>query len=69
MVRVQVNVKSSKLLTAKKILGVAEVLINKLKDPKHPLSIVCDEELMREGSFSSDVDILEQRLLLNQGLL
>ena len=59
IIRVQTNIKMNKLLTAKKILGVADMLINKIKDKDHPLSIVGDYDPAREGSFSMPVSVLE----------
>lgn len=48
---------------------MAEDLISKVKDPRYPLSIVSDKQEIRESAANIPIEILEQKLLMHQGLL
>ena len=67
--RAYANKQTNRILTAAKILAVAEGLINKVKDEDCPLSIVSDALAIRESAFEVPIEILEQKLLLHRGLL
>ena len=67
--RAYCNSRTSRIVTAQKILSVAEDLISKVKNWAYPLQIVGDKAEIRESSVSIPVEILEQKLLLHQGLL
>ena len=59
-------------MTAQKILQVAEDLLDKLKDPDHPLKLIGEndsEYYRREGAFEIPIEILEQKLILMRGLV
>ena len=63
--RAYCNSRTSRIVTALKILSVAEDLINKVKNPTYPLQIVGDKEEIRERSACIPVEILEQKLYLH----
>jgi len=65
--RVYVNVMDRKLLTAEKILGNAELLIDQLKEGRY-LKIVTFPEVRAESRYVH-FDILQKKFLLQKGIL
>ena len=68
--RAYTNKAINRYVTAQKILKVAEDLVEKVKDPDHPLVIVeDDDENQRAGAEVIPIEILEQKLILTRGLV
>lgn len=67
--RAYANKQTNRFVTAQKILVVAAELIEKIKDPRHPLTIVPDSEARREGAYQIPLDVLEQKLMLHRGFV
>ena len=65
--RVYVNVMDRKLLTAEKILGNAELLIDQLNEGRY-LKIVTNPEVRAESRYVH-FDILQKKFLLQKGIL
>ena len=67
--RAYANKQTNRFVTAQKILVVAAELIEKIKDPNHPLTIIADSDPGREGAYQIPLDVLEQKLMLHRGFV
>ena len=65
--RVYANVMDRKLVTAEKILGHAELLIQQVMDGQHLEIVTCPE--MRQESRPYHIDILRKKFFLQKGVL